>query len=105
MSISDTAGEFEQVEVTISSTGETVAFDGREIAHSISADERTAYITPKGRIAVVCEEAAGTRLLDYDDYAGFLGDWGGSGDADLISGVADEFGEKHEVVVVRELEI
>ena len=79
---------------------EDVAFRGRKIG---SADDLTAYLTPKGNIVVVDKRE--DRLLDvYDECQAFIDDYGDSdrpGTQEMVREVAKALGVKS----VRELDI
>jgi hypothetical protein len=81
---------------------EDVAFRGRKIG-SDDGQHLTAYLTPKGNIAVVDERE--TRLLDvYDEYGAFIDDYADSdrpGTQEMVRQVAKALGVKS----VRELDI
>lgn len=89
-----TAEGFGRIEVYASSDGADVAFQGREIGQC-DYWEQTAYLTPKGAIAVYVGKQE--RLYVYDDYGSFAA---AAPDA-LIAEVAASLGEKY----VRELDI
>ena len=93
------AGEdgFQRVEAV--DDDEDVAFRGRKVG---SAHDLTAYLTPKGNIAVVDESRD---LLDvYDEYQAFIDDYGDSdrpGAQEMVREAAKALGVK----TVRELDI
>ncbi|MGD0698939.1 MAG: hypothetical protein ABSA02_03545 [Trebonia sp.] len=78
---------------------EDVAFQGRRIG---SADDLTAYLTPKGNIAVVGERG---NLVDvYDECQAFIDDYGDS-DRPGTQGMVREVARALGVKSVRELDI
>jgi hypothetical protein len=93
-------GGFQRVEAV--DRDEDVVFRGRKIG-SDDGQHLTAYLTPKGNIAVVDERE--NRLLDvYDEYGAFEDDYADSdrpGTQEMVREVAKALGEKS----VRELDI
>lgn len=88
-------GGFQRVEAV--DADEHVSFQGRRIG---SAGGVTAYLTPKGNIAVV--DKGESMLYVYEDYEILAAEWGDAGRAqEMVAGVARALGEKH----VRELDI
>jgi hypothetical protein len=80
---------------------EDVAFQGRIIGRDYDLD-RTAYLTPKGSIAVV--DGKEEQLYVYDECAAFIDDYGDSdrpGTQEMVREVAKALGVKS----VRELDI
>jgi len=96
--LSDEAG-FHRVEAV--DRDEDVAFRGRTIGSD--GQRLTAYLTPKGNIAVVDERE--NRLLDvYDEHQAFIDDYADSdrpGTQEMVAEVAKALGVKS----VRELDI
>jgi hypothetical protein len=92
-------GGFRRVEAV--DREEDVVFRGRKIGSD--SQRLTAYLTPKGNIAVVDERE--NRLLDvYDEYGAFEDDYADSdrpGTQEMVREVAKALGEKS----VRELDI
>ncbi len=84
---------YTRVEVYDAAKGRNVAFQGRQIGRhdlGIYGDE-TAYVTPKGTIAVYNDVGDGD-LNTYDDFTEFAD----SGpDQDLLAEVADALGETY----------
>lgn len=85
---------FERVEVFDEKRERDVAFQGRELGYT-EYWEQTAYLTPKGAIAVYSADKQ--QLWIYDSYPEFTG----NAPDDLLAQVADALGEKH----VEELDI
>jgi post-segregation antitoxin (ccd killing protein) len=85
--------------------GHDVVFQGCQIGHETfgTDGEVTAYVTPKGAIAVHHDMQSGECLDTYDDFSEFLDDlrntWTDPGD--IIRQVADALGEEY----VEELDI
>jgi hypothetical protein len=92
-------GGFQRVEAV--DRDEDVAFRGREIGSD--GQRLTAYLTPKGNIAVVDQRER--KLLDvYDEYGAFIDDYADSdrpGTQEMVRQVAKALGVKS----VRELDI
>lgn len=88
---------YERVEVYDGKRERDVAFRGREIGYASYLDQ-TAYLTPKGIIAVYAAGRGDGELYIYDDYAGFAAD---EQPEELLASVADALGEKY----VEELDI
>lgn len=86
---------FERVEVYDDQRDEDVAFQGREIGYA-EWHEHTAYLTPKGAIAVY--EGDKQQLYVFDDYGEFAA---AEFPEDLEASVASALGERY----VRELDI
>jgi hypothetical protein len=99
-----TEGLLERIEVWDDPRGHKVAFEGREIGREdFGTDgEVTAFLTPKGAIAVYNDMGPG-RLHVYDEFAAFAEDvqenWRGG--RDLLAQVADALAEEY----VEELDI
>lgn len=90
---------FARVEAYDSKRDREIAFQGREIGYASHWDQ-TAYLTPKGAIAVYSAERG--ELWTYTDYQEFLGDPDEPNHPDeMIAQVADALGEKY----VEELDI
>lgn len=88
-------GGFQRVEAVDGE--EHVSFRGRAIGR---AGDVTAYLTPKGNIAVV--DKGESMLYVYEDYEILVAEWGDAGRAqEMVAGVARTLGKKH----VRELDI
>jgi hypothetical protein len=88
----DTQG-YERVVVYDSARGRDVAFQGKQVGrNSLSPyGSETAYVTPKGTIAVYSDVSDGD-LEIYNDFTGFAD----SGpDQDLLDTVATALGEKY----------
>ena len=90
-----TAEGFERIEVYDGRDDIHVAFQGREIGNDYQHDV-TAYLTPKGAIAV--HDGGDQRLYIYPDYDDFAAHVRG---VELASSVAASLGERY----VRELDI
>src|ERR1017187_4760649 len=86
---------YERVEVYDGKDGTDVAFQGRQIGYTDHHDQ-TAYLTPKGAIAV--HDGQGEHLYVYDDYDEFVIV---DQTDELMAEVATALGEKY----VRELDI
>jgi len=88
-------GGFQRVEAVDGE--EHVSFQGRKIG---SAGYVTAYLTPKGNIAVV--DKGEDQLYVYEDYEILIAEWEDAGRArEMVTEVARALGKKH----VRELDI
>jgi hypothetical protein len=97
-------GSTERIEVWDDQRGHQVAFEGREIGREDFGTDGdvTAYLTPKGTIAVYSDIGPG-HLDVYDEFAAFAEDvqenWRGG--RDLLAQAAGALGEKY----VEELDI
>jgi len=80
---------FERVQVYDSKRRRNVAFKGRELG-STEAGDQTAYLTPKGAIAVYFDPDQ--ELSVYDTYEAFIHD---EQDDDLLATVAEALGEEY----------
>jgi hypothetical protein len=83
-----TAGGFERIEVPDSDRERDVAFQGRVIGYTEYL-EQTAYLTPKGAIAVYSADRE--KLWIYDGYH----DFSEGHPEDLVAQVAAELGENY----------
>jgi hypothetical protein len=83
----------ERVVVYDSGREAEVAFVGRELFHSYSLPEETAYLTKRHRIAVYSHSSQ--ILFDFDSFEDLQADEGWKDSSELVAGVAQALGEDH----------